>query len=137
MKKIIFVCTGNTCRSPMAEGIFNKIAKENQLDIFAESAGLFANEGESVTQNAVLACKEKGIDISGHKSRQLTEQLAKTADFIVPMTQNHREICIKLFKETSVLPALDIPDPYGGELDVYRLCRDKITEMCEKIADCN
>ena len=73
MKKVLFVCTGNTCRSPMAEGIFNKLATEYGIDAVAESAGLNTKNDLPVSENAVKACAEIGIDIRGHKSKNFDD----------------------------------------------------------------
>ena len=67
---VLFVCTGNTCRSPMAAALFNKIAVEKDLDVRIESAGLFANDGEPASENAVAAMKDYGVDLSEHVSEQ-------------------------------------------------------------------
>ena len=80
--KILFVCTGNTCRSPMAEGIFKTfITKDNKLkDIQVSSAGLMATEGQKATENAVIACKDFGADISGHISHSCLLYTSDAAD---------------------------------------------------------
>lgn len=136
MKKILFVCTGNTCRSPMAEGILNKLAGERNLDVFAKSAGISAAEGSPASVNSVKACDEIGVDISGHRSTQLTNQMFYEADEVVPMTKTHQIIMQDAFKNREkILPALDVPDPFGGDLEEYRLCRDRIKEKIEELLD--
>ncbi len=136
MKKILFVCTGNTCRSPMAEGILNKLAGERNLDVFAKSAGISAAEGSPASVNSVKACEEIGVDISGHRSTQLTNQMFYEADEVVPMTKTHQIIMQDAFKNREkILPALDVPDPFGGDLEEYRLCRDRIKEKIEELLD--
>lgn len=136
MKKILFVCTGNTCRSPMAEGILNKLAGERNLDVFAKSAGISAAEGSPASVNSVKACDEIGVDISGHRSTQLTNQMFYEADKVVPMTKTHQIIMQDAFKNREkILPALDVPDPFGGDLEEYRLCRDRIKEKIEELLD--
>lgn len=136
MKKILFVCTGNTCRSPMAEGILNKLAGERNLDVFAKSAGISAAEGSPASVNSVKACEEIGVDISGHRSTPLTNQMFYEADEVVPMTKTHQIIMQDAFKNREkILPALDVPDPFGGDLEEYRLCRDRIKEKIEELLD--
>lgn len=136
MKKILFVCTGNTCRSPMAEGILNKLAGERNLDVFAKSAGISAAEGSPASVNSVKACEEIGVDISRHRSTQLTNQMFYEADEVVPMTKTHQIIMQDAFKNREkILPALDVPDPFGGDLEEYRLCRDRIKEKIEELLD--
>lgn len=136
MKKILFVCTGNTCRSPMAEGILNKLAGERNLDVFAKSAGISAAEGSPASVNSVKVCEEIGVDISRHRSTQLTNQMFYEADEVVPMTKTHQIIIQDAFKNREkILPALDVPDPFGGDLEEYRLCRDRIKEKIEELLD--
>ena len=88
MKTILFVCTGNVCRSPMAEGIFRQ-AIRNRSDYRVLSAGLGAMEGQPPSPYAVQAVRELGIDISGQRSRMLTPELVRQADFIFGMTHSH------------------------------------------------
>ena len=88
--KILFVCTGNTCRSPMAEGIFKKILSDKGItDIECSSAGIFAMTGDEVTPNSVKACERFGVDISTHRARRITEYILDEADKFVCMTQEH------------------------------------------------
>ena len=140
--KYLFVCTGNTCRSPMAEGIFNKIAKERGLDNAANSAGIFAAEGGSASKNAVDALAEIGADISGHKSRRVTPEMLGEYDEILTMTKSHADILkgalpqfgykIRTLSEAAGGGG-EISDPFGGDLDAYRACRDEIERLVEKL----
>lgn len=130
---ILFVCTGNTCRSPMAEGILRAMAKGT--DFKTSSAGLFAG-GEPVSKNAVLVMNEIGIDISGHVSRQLTRDMLKEFDLVLTMSESHKNAIVSAFPEykdkTFTLPEYagesggEIPDPFGGDIETYRKCRDSI-----------
>ena len=134
MKKYLFVCTGNTCRSPMAEGILNDIAKKERLDICAKSAGISVSPGNPPSQNAVEACAELGVDISKHESSQLTNDLFYEADAVVPLTETHRLIMLDAFKDAEkIMPALGVFDPYGGNIDDYRKCRDMILGKIREI----
>ena len=83
MTEILFVCTGNTCRSPMAEGITNALAARTGLTVIARSAGIAAFEGCAATEEAETAAAEHGADISGHRSRRLTAEMCRSADRIV------------------------------------------------------
>src|SRR5205809_5862154 len=88
MKTVLFICTGNVCRSPMAEGIF-RAAVRGRGDFRVVSAGLGAMDGQAPSPYAVQAVKELGIDISGQRSRMLTSELVEEADLIFGMTHSH------------------------------------------------
>lgn len=140
MKTILFICTGNVCRSPMAEGLFRK-AVEGRSDYRVMSAGLGAAEGQPPTGHAVEAVKELGIDISGQRSRMLTPELVEQADYIFGMTHSHidtvmllyphaaeKTFLLREFDETLEQFEKDISDPIGGSYEVYLNCRDQIEQ---------
>ncbi len=142
---ILFVCTGNTCRSPMAAALMNKIAADNDMDIFAESAGLFAEEGAPVSENAVEAMKKYGLDISEHKAEPITNDLLIQSDLILTMTAAHKQV-LEHYAPGRVFTlaeyagsGFDISDPYGGDLDEYietaEEIYDALTDVAEKLAD--
>src|SRR5262245_17567587 len=140
MKTVLFVCTGNVCRSPMAEGIF-RYATHGHGDYRVFSAGLGAMEGQPPSHYAVQAVKELGIDISGQRSRMLTPDLVHQADYIFGMTHSHidtvsllfpqaaeRTFLLREFDETLDFFEKDISDPIGGSYEVYLNCRDQIEQ---------
>lgn len=134
MKKILFICTGNTCRSPMAAGLFNMMAQDRSLQGFtAGSAGLAAMPGDEAAPNAITAAGELGADISGHRSRAYNPHMADEADLLVCMTPAHAELLKDVPDEKKIILAGGVPDPYGGSLEEYRLCAKKIIEGLEEL----
>ena len=134
---IVFVCTGNICRSPMAEGLFKKLLEEcGREDITCSSAGLAAPEGSPASINAKIAAQELGVDISEHRSRLLTRAIARDADMIVCMTQDHYDILNRIIPEEKLyILGGGIDDPYGCDLEVYRACAEKIKNSLPILLD--
>ena len=134
---IIFVCTGNSCRSPMAEGIFRALDGEKRLNLQAGSAGLFACEGMEASPNAVKAAGELGADIAAHRARQLTAELVERAQYLVCMTAAHYDHLVQDFPQaadkTYLLMNRDVADPFGGSLERYRACAAQLKEGIEAL----
>ena len=139
--KILFVCTANVCRSPMAEHLFaREIDKENlPIKVESRSAGLSAMDGDKASQNSLDACEEIGVDISSHKSSGITRADLQEASAIFCMTESHRALInmyfdlpegypIFLMREFVENGSRELPDPYGQDIEVYRECRDRMLE---------
>jgi protein-tyrosine-phosphatase len=137
---VLFVCTGNTCRSPMAEYYFNYKAREAGLDYQAVSRGLYAESGSQITANAKKVLLNNNI-ISNigeilHESAQIDEKIISEADYIYGITENHAVILQQDYPDYAgkifAMPEY-IGDPYGRSLEVYEECFEKIKRCVDII----
>ncbi|TFB08902.1 low molecular weight protein arginine phosphatase [Candidatus Atribacteria bacterium MT.SAG.1] len=158
IKTILFVCTGNTCRSAMAEGIFKKMLKGRTKDYIKFniiSAGISALPGMSPTPEAISVMFEHGIDISQHHAQELQEELIKKADLILVMTNEHKEYIHKEFiftqNKTFLLKKFtlnnksesnqnnernyEIIDPIGRKIEFYRIVAKELKKNLKNILD--
>ncbi len=150
MKRVLFVCSGNTCRSPMAQGLFTRIIAQYQgggLNRGYEicSAGLFAADGMPAARAAVDTMLQYEIDLSRHRSKRLDKEMINNADLVLVMTRGHYLYIIESFEgskdKTFLLSDLagydgqEILDPYGLGTEAYQKSAEQIKEMLEKIIE--
>ena len=138
---VLFVCTGNTCRSPMAEGLFrDRMEKNKNKNFVVRSAGLFADE-RPVSGNAKAVMDELGIDISKHYSQQITREMVEEADLILTMTESHANMLLAVFPDVADKICTlagwaetegEVQDPYGGTMEDYRNCRNQLEKLIER-----
>ena len=152
IKSILFVCTGNSCRSIMAEGLMKKYLRALGKDkIEVVSAGVGAVGGFPPTEETVETMKKEGVDVSGYRSKKITREMIKGADLILVMEASHKDIVARfmpeavsktyLLKEFLVEKSVEnypdnhnIPDPIGKPMDFYKLSFEIIKSQIERIA---
>ncbi|MGE5543761.1 MAG: low molecular weight protein arginine phosphatase [Bacillota bacterium] len=147
MKRLVFICSGNTCRSPMAKGLFIKHLEERNPElkdkIEVVTAGTQPNTEDMASPGALAAMGEVGVDISEHRPQPVTQEILSEADWILTMTRGHRDYLIRTFGDNDKLYTIneflgqdkDVLDPYGGDLDTYRSCRDELQQLIEMLAE--
>lgn len=158
VKSVLFVCTGNTCRSVMAEHLLRHYAREAGLDLQIASAGLYAYPGDEASEFTVTVLDEKGVDASGHRSRKIHPRLLEEFDLILAMTTTHKQGLIELAPELSekifllkefvarnaalgqepgewIEKDYEILDPFGQSLEVYRRSREEIDEVIQALVN--
>ena len=137
MKKIMFICSGNTCRSPLAEGLFKKYLQENNItNVEVGSAGVGAFPGDAVSINSILVAGNRGVDISEHRARNINPEHLLTTDLFFCMSESHKQVLLRHCDEDKIV-ILNVPDPYGRPIEIYEECakqlESKFPEILERI----
>jgi len=145
-KRVVLVCTGNICRSPLAEALLQAALKERGVDgVTVSSAGTGAWDGAPASEGAYLVGLERGLDLSGHRARLLTREVVEQADLILTMARHHRARVQELGGEGRVFvlgeyagrspDEGEVSDPFGGDLDVYRQTCVELEQLVTAVAD--
>ncbi|WP_026962836.1 low molecular weight protein arginine phosphatase [Alicyclobacillus herbarius] len=142
---IVFVCTGNTCRSPMAAHLLRQVVEQRGLDWVVESAGLYALAGSPMNEQAARVLRRRGITDTTHQAQPVDERLVKEADLILTMTRQHaEELCrrhphacgkVHALPQFAGWPELEIADPFGGDETVYDRCADEIERYLQVLVE--
>ena len=144
--RILYICTGNTCRSPIAEALTRQLADQRGLThLVVESAGTNADDGRPASDGAVLIGLERQLDLTGHRARQLTPELVARADLVLVMGPHHLERVEALGGAGKTYLLTDfasrstegraVNDPFGGDLAVYRTTVDELDTEIRRAVD--
>lgn len=149
MIKIMFVCTGNICRSPMAHYYMQKRVKDLGIenDFLISSCGVYACTGEKATQNAIFVMKEYNVDMENHRATNIADTNIEDYDYIITLTTRHKEqikyhypkldsniyTLREFVDESSIYQSID--DPWGLNYNVYKACAKEIVENVDKLIE--
>ncbi|WP_044641340.1 low molecular weight protein arginine phosphatase [Risungbinella massiliensis] len=145
MLRVLFVCTGNTCRSPMAAEMMRQLAKEYQVEVEVKSAGIAAFPGSPASDHTQTILRDKGWS-DHHVAQSMDQKLVDWADIVLTMTSYHRDVIREHYEASlpktytlaeyahslspseQAMKSIDIQDPFGGDLSIYRQCGEEIEE---------
>ncbi len=150
-RKIVVVCSGNTCRSAMGEALLRRALVEElgpgAEEIRVVSAGILANEGDPASANAIAAMRELGMDITSHRARGLSAEVLEGAELVLTMTSAHKRAVLAQhpwlegrvmtaneFADLAAELGPDTPDPFGGSIEAYRATARDLARAMERAA---
>lgn len=133
MMNIVFVCTGNTCRSPMAEYLFRQKTQHFKGYYNVLSYGMNAVNGQPANENAVKVMENRGIDISMHKASHITSKIVSDADYIFCLSREQYDIILAVEPEKTFLLGGGIADPYGMDIETYEKCAQQISDAVNEV----
>ncbi len=142
--RLVLLCTGNTCRSPMAAAVFREELGDDAAQVEVVSAGVSALDGQPASAGAREAARREGLDLSGHRSRRATAPLLRDADLVLVMEREHARAAVGLGAEPAKVhvlsdwpepgePELAVPDPFGGSPEAYEESLRRIRRHVRRI----
>jgi protein-tyrosine-phosphatase len=145
IRQVLFVCTGNICRSPLAEALLRRAVEQRGLAITVGSAGTGAWDGAPASEGAYLVGLEHGLDLSAHRARLLSRDLVESSDLVLTMARHHGARVdelggsgrVQVLGEYAGLPPADaeVGDPFGGDLEIYRETFRQLERLIETVAE--
>ena len=131
----MFICSGNTCRSPLAEGLFKKYLQENNItDVDVASAGVGAFPGDAVSINSILVAGNRGVDVSEHRARNVNPEHLITTDLFFCMSESHKAV-LSRHCDSEKIVVLNVPDPFGRPVEVYEECAKQLESQFPAILE--
>jgi len=147
--KVMLICTGNICRSAMAQGMLKNIVEDKKINVQVYSCGIYAEDGDYATYNAIEAAKYHDVDISNHRATNIKNSQIEEMDIILCATNSHKNMVIAMYphlvtkiftmKEYAEIDEdgknMDIKDPWGYDMETYKNCIEEINMCLEKIIE--